>query len=194
MLTCQISVKFKSIFFPPNKPNFKKVLSPILQKQLLNTPRHPLFCNRGLTLLPLRQCRQYPLVSFVEIIFKPLIKLIKNYSFLKTDCIFFLNTIHGNTQKLTTRLIEATSLSSAAGGINEEMKAFPFKSQYRSEPWGGSWGRRALAKHISKQCISLILSLCLSSGQLAQISFIYNLACLIVHTSVVDSFHFRGWY
>lgn len=136
MLTCQISVKFKSIFFPPNKPNFKKVLSPILQKQLLNTPSHPLFCNRGLTLLPLRQCRQYPLVSFVEIIFKPLIKLIKNYSFLKTDCIFFLNTIHGNTQKLTTRLIEATSLSSAAGGINEEMKAFPFKSQYRSEPWG----------------------------------------------------------
>lgn len=71
-------------------------------------------------------------------------KLTKNYSFLKTDCIFF-NTIHGNTQKLTTRLIEATSLSSAAGGINEEMKAFPFKSQYRSEPWGGSWGRRALA-------------------------------------------------
>ncbi|EGW12292.1 hypothetical protein I79_012506 [Cricetulus griseus] len=64
------------------------------------------------------------------------------------------------------------------------MKAFPFKSQYRSEPCGGSWGRRALAKHISKQCISLILSLCLSSGQLAQISLIYNLACLIGHTPV----------
>lgn len=111
-------------------------------------------------------------------------KLIKNYSFLKTD--FFLNTIHGNTQKLTTRLIEATSLSSAAGGINEEMKAFPFKSQYRSEPWGGSWGRRALAKHLQTMHLSHLVTMPF-----------FRAACsnlLYIQPCLSDCTHQCGWF
>lgn len=60
------------------------------------------------------------------------------------------------------------------------MKAFPFKSQYRSEPWGGSWGRRALAKHLQTMHLSHLVTMPFFRAA-RSISFIYHLACLIVH-------------
>lgn len=71
--------------------------------------------------------------------------------------IFFLTLSHCNAQKLTTRLIEATSLSSAAGGINEEMKAFPFKKPVPLGASGAHW-EEGRWLNISKQCMCLSVS------------------------------------